>query len=76
MIASTYGSRFDEADLTLLRLPTVLQRTGFSRSCVYKLIKQGSFPPPIKVGRMSGWISSEINTWIRQKVQSCRPCAY
>ncbi|MCF8151663.1 MAG: AlpA family transcriptional regulator [Burkholderiaceae bacterium] len=72
MTSSTFVSHSDETDLTLLRLPAVLKRTGFSRSCLYKLVKQGCFPRPVKIGRMSGWIAGEINNWIHQKVQNCR----
>ncbi|EIS67549.1 AlpA family phage regulatory protein, partial [Yersinia enterocolitica] len=30
---------------SLIRLPEVLKRTGFSRPWVYKLLKQKRFPP-------------------------------
>jgi prophage regulatory protein len=34
------------------------------RSRVYALIDEGDFPPPIKIGRSSRWLKSEIDSWI------------
>jgi predicted DNA-binding transcriptional regulator AlpA len=33
-----------------------------------KLIKEDGFPPPITVGKSDGWIDTEIQAWIDQKV--------
>lgn len=58
---------------SLIRLPEVLKRTGFSRPWVYKLLKQKRFPPPIKIG---GWaiafVESEVNDWIDQQIANSR----
>ncbi|EKN4167893.1 TPA: helix-turn-helix transcriptional regulator, partial [Yersinia enterocolitica] len=52
---------------SLIRLPEVLKRTGFSRPWVYKLLKQKRFPPPIKIGgRAIAFVESEVNDWIDQ----------
>lgn len=49
-----------------LRLPEVQERTGFSRSFIYKGVNDQTFPPPRKVGgRASVWLESEINDWMR-----------
>lgn len=59
----------------LLRLPAVLQMTGFARTCLYRAISSppGSdhrFPRPMKRGRVSLWPESEVLAWIeRQKAQ-------
>ena len=50
-----------------LRLPEVQDRTGFSRSFIYKSVNDRTFPPPRKVGgRASVWLESEINDWMRE----------
>lgn len=36
------------------------------RSTVYKLIKQGLLPAPIKVGAKSYWLQSDIDTLIQR----------
>jgi len=46
------------------RLPAVLARVGLSRSYVYAAVSRGAFPPPLKIGRASGWDSRAIDAWI------------
>ena len=47
-----------------LKLPSVIEATGLSRSQVYKLIQQGEFPPPIKIGdRAVAWDERSITAW-------------
>lgn len=47
-----------------LKLPSVIEATGLSRSQVYKLIQQGEFPPPIKLGdRAVAWDERSITAW-------------
>ena len=51
------------------RLPEVLKRTGISRSLVYLKIKDGSFPPPIKLSKRAiGWPEEVITEWIEQRI--------
>lgn len=37
---------------------------GFSAKHIYHLISQNQFPAPIKIGRASLWLLSDINGWI------------
>ncbi len=40
-------------------------RTGLGRSTIYTMIAQYKFPKQIKLGpRSSGWLESEIDSWI------------
>lgn len=49
----------------ILRLDSVLTRTGLSRSSIYNQINQGIFPKPVALGpRAVGWRESDINDWI------------
>jgi prophage regulatory protein len=58
----------------VLRLPEVLARVGLGRSYIYKLISQGDFPRPIKLGpRASGWLEFEIDCWLEQRIAVSRP---
>jgi prophage regulatory protein len=51
---------------TILRLPAVLERTGLSRSTLYRKIDQGTFPRQIKISeRCAGWRSSAIDAWLK-----------
>ena len=60
----------------ILRWPEVQRCTGICRSNAYKLISEGKFPPPIKLGeRASGWLESEINNWIKERINKSRNSA-
>ena len=52
-----------------LRLADVIERTGLSRSSIYLSISQGKFPQNINLGSRSvGWLESEIDTWIQDRI--------
>ena len=56
-----------------LRRPEVERKTGLSRSSLYRLIAEGEFPAPYRLGpRTSGWKWGEIQAWLesRRRVQS------
>ena len=49
----------------LLRLTQVKVKTGLGTSTIWKYVKHGTFPPPIRIGsRSSCWKESEISAWI------------
>ncbi|MGJ5175512.1 helix-turn-helix transcriptional regulator [Bradyrhizobium oligotrophicum] len=53
----------------ILRLKTVLARTGLSRSTIYRKIAEGTFPAQLKISANgSGWHESDIGRWIKNPV--------
>ena len=57
----------------ILRLPEVKDRTGLSRSTVYLRISEGRFPTPVSLGgRAVGWLESEIEQWIQDRIEASR----
>ena len=41
----------------------------YSRVHIYRLVKAGKFPAPIKVGQNRiGWVESEIDEWLNAKI--------
>ncbi|EEF6877345.1 TPA: AlpA family transcriptional regulator [Salmonella enterica] len=46
--------------------------TGLTDKWFYKLIKDGEFPKPIKLGRSSRWLQSEVENWLRERVKASR----
>nr|WP_319515237.1 AlpA family phage regulatory protein [uncultured Cohaesibacter sp.] len=49
----------------IIRLKTVLARSGLSRSTLYRKIGEGTFPAQIKISvHGAGWRESEVNRWI------------
>lgn len=52
-------------DERIIRLKTVLARTGLSRSTVYRMVANGSFPRQRRIGiQATGWYQSEVEKWI------------
>jgi len=60
----------------ILRLPTVIFRTGLRRSTIYARISEGRFPKPISLGgRAVGWVETEITDWLNQHIEASRKAA-
>ena len=50
---------------SFLRYPEVIQRTGFSRSTLERLVADDAFPAPRLIGvRAVAWLESEITAWM------------
>ena len=50
----------------ILRIKSVLDRTGLSRSTLYRKVQNGSFPRQIAIStRCAGWRESAVNAWMR-----------
>lgn len=53
----------------LLRIPSVIEATGLSRSSILAMAKSGgsSFPQPLKIGKRAiAWRSQDIEAWIAE----------
>lgn len=62
-----------DSTLSILRRKQVEVRTGLSRSTIYLRIAEGAFPRPVKLGgRAVGWLSHEIDEWLKHKVEASR----
>ena len=49
----------------IIRLKTVLTRTGLSRSTLYRKIAEGSFPRQLPISvHGTGWHESAVDRWI------------
>lgn len=54
---------------SLMRLKDVIQRTGLSRSAIYRKVQSNDFPKSVKLGdRMVAWHSREIDQWIAKRI--------
>jgi prophage regulatory protein len=53
----------------VLRWPEVRDRTGLSRSTVWRWVRAGSFPVALPLGPQSvGWLAKEVDAWIAARV--------
>ena len=54
-----------ENETRILRMPDVMQKLGISRSTVYRLMSDESFPRQVKIGkRAKGWRLDAVERWI------------
>ena len=63
-------------DVSFLRLPEVKVVTGLSKTSIYELIRDNSFPAPVRLGpRAVAWVRSEIRQWAVERVKASRSAA-
>ncbi len=59
--------------MRLLRLNEVMVKVGLSRSSIYRRMENNEFPRSISLGgRSKGWIDSEVDEWIMQRIADQR----
>jgi len=52
----------------MLRREEVQKRTGLSRSAIYRLMREGDFPLPHRVGqRAVRWRESDLEAWLASR---------
>lgn len=53
----------------IIRLKTVMARTGLSRTTLYRKIGEGTFPRQVRISiHGAGWYESAVNQWIADPV--------
>lgn len=50
----------------------ITQLTGLSDKWFYKLIQNDLFPKPIKLGRASRWLKSDVEEWLYYRIYESR----
>ena len=64
----------------LIRLPEVMNRTGYGRTSIYRKMEDGTFPKSVKMGgpledpnafdsRAVAWIEHEVDQWIESWIE-------
>ena len=56
----------------LVDMKFLTQFTGLTDKWFYKLIQDGEFPKPIKLGRTSRWLRSEVEAWMQARIEDSR----
>lgn len=63
-----FRSVMGDSSSIIIRLPKVLEMTGLSRTTVWRQVKAGTFPRPVKLGaRAVGWPVSAVDEWLRSR---------
>lgn len=59
-------------DEPLVDMKFITKFTGLTDKWFYKLIQEGQFPKPIKLGRSSRWQKSQVEAWLQARMdESC-----
>lgn len=63
---------FSLLDEPLVDMKEITKLTGLTDKWFYKLIQEGQFPKPIKLGRSSRWQKSQVEAWLQARMdESC-----
>ncbi|EKK5411235.1 AlpA family transcriptional regulator [Enterobacter bugandensis] len=60
------------AEDSLIDMAYITKHTKMTDKWFYKLIQDGRFPKPIKLGRCSRWYKSEVESWVQQRIADSR----
>jgi prophage regulatory protein len=56
-------------NIKMLRLPAVEDKSGYRRTSIYNKMKEGTFPPPVKLApRRIAWPEYVIDEYLAQKI--------
>ena len=68
MDGSDGGNGHQAIDRRVLRMRSVMERTGLSRAAIYRLLRADDFPAAIRLGpRAVGWPAQRIDEWIASR---------
>ncbi len=57
----------------LVRIKTVVELTGLSKSYIYDLSRKGLFPKCVSLvpgGTSVAWVEREVSDWVKQRITS------
>ncbi|MCW1830172.1 AlpA family transcriptional regulator [Lelliottia sp. SL45] len=57
---------------TLVDMTFITTCTGMTDKWFYRLISEGKFPKPVKLGRSSRWLKSEVEAWLAERIAASR----
>jgi prophage regulatory protein len=57
------------SEVTLMRIPQILEVMPISKSKFWLMVQKGEFPKPIKIGRSSFWTIEQVQTFIQERTK-------
>ena len=64
-----YKKEFQPGDV-LLGLKLVLKIVGISKAQIYRLVADGVFPRPLKIGKHRvAWVEAEVHAYLTARIQ-------
>lgn len=57
--------------MALIDLETVQTKAAMSKHMIYRQMKKGTFPAPVKIGeRAVRWLEEEVDAWLQARVDA------
>lgn len=53
--------------MNALNLRETERKVGLKKTAIYRFIAAGQFPQPIKIGRASRWLESELDAFLLER---------
>lgn len=69
---STQTENIALLDDQFIDMKFITRLTGLTDKWFYKLIQDSEFPKPIKLGRSSRWLKSEVVQWLQARIDESR----
>ena len=57
------------SEVTLMRIPQILEVMPISKSKFWLMVQKGEFPKPIKIGRSSFWTIEQVQGFIQERTR-------
>jgi len=54
--------------MQVIKRAELAKKIGVCSDSIKKLTEEDGLPKPIKIGKVSGWIESEVDTWLKHKI--------
>lgn len=66
----------------IIRCKDLMQRLGLSRATLWRRVKSGEFPKPLRLGGKTnnsaiGWLNSDVENWLEEQQKNStgsEPC--
>ena len=68
----TILTEIDLVNNKMMTMADITRFTTLSDKWFYKLIQDGRFPKPVKFGRKSLWLQSEVIEWVNECIVESR----
>lgn len=60
--------------MPLISLKTVAEQTSLSATTIRDLVREGKFPPPVRLpARRVAWSADEVSAWISERLAERTP---
>ncbi len=66
------NNKTEQDQVELYGLKEAMKVTGLGRSAWLERVRDGIAPKPIKIGRRTLWVKSEVHEWIEKLIKTHR----